>query len=528
MRSPDFRVSHVLPAPTHRAVQVTDETAQLMASAHENNYQSLEPTSASSSVDAAVLNGGTTKAEDSCGGDGIKRRKIAASRESSLPMMVLESLRQGEIEWAPHFQLHPFLICPEDPSSIRLDTPVRLLSPGSWKEPRFPPEMDQNSAANISTPSTSSCKPFAPFKFAELFAGVGGFRVGLEALGGECVFTSEISDPAKTIYKANFGDKEIAGDIRNIKAQDVPAHDILTAGFPCQPFTTAGNQKAFRDTRGMMFWHVLRIALSVRPRAMLLENVGGLLECEGGEVLKSILSNIAGVGYHVAYQIVNSRSILPQYRERLYFVCIRSDLVREGQDFQFPNLPDLKRVVREVLETDAATVEPYSLSPSMWDTIRASDYFKSHPGHKLVDLEGCSNTMRASYRKAWRLYSQFIPRADEGKLPRFYTPREVARLQGFPEAFKLVGDERMVYVCLGNAVAAPVIACIGGALLCYLEHGQCCKCDGDNFAFKCTLSLLTKSLPPSNVEALLGKQFRFPDQGGVERVSVQSVLSPSS
>ena len=175
----------------------------------------------------------------------------------------------------------------------------------------------------------------AKFRFVELFAGVGGFRLALDTLGGQCVFASELCLEARQTYYANFGATPIAlaGDIMEVEASDIPAFDVLTGGFPCQSFSRAGAQEGFSDPRGQLFFEITRLLNGCvpKPRAFILENVKQICELDNGEVLDIVLSTLRFSGYEVCWKVLNSKDFgVPQNRERVYFVGIRSDLLDEA------------------------------------------------------------------------------------------------------------------------------------------------------------------------------------------------------
>lgn len=294
------------------------------------------------------------------------------------------------------------------------------------------------------------------FTFAELFAGVGGFRVGIEAVGGRCVFSSEIDREAVSTYKLNHGDSgELYGDITELEVRDLPPHNLLCAGWPCQPFSRAGDQAGFQDVdRGHLFFEIIRCVQAARPRVLLLENVANVIKVEGGRVMASVLEELAGNGYKAFYRVINARAILPQQRERLYIVAFRCEegshaahpeeeeenarLRKAAAAFNWPELKVVPRWVREVLEEEVDLAE-YRLTEHQRSKVMASQDWAS--GRRVARLEGGARTLMASYKHSYHLYSEFVPVGDNTKeLPeelRFYTPRECARLMGFPEAFRV-------------------------------------------------------------------------------------------
>ncbi|KAK3241753.1 hypothetical protein CYMTET_48509 [Cymbomonas tetramitiformis] len=371
---------------------------------------------------------------------------------AEVPSTLAQLLRAGDIVWDAHFQLHKYIIR------------------GGAVEGR-------SSAVASCEGCHSLATAFSPaFRYIELFSGIGGFRLALDALNGRSVFSSEVLRYAIQVYQQNFGGVPPHGDIRHVGVLSVPPHDLLTAGFPCQPFTGGVDapRRAFRDPRGQLFWHVVRIATHHHPKAMLLENVPGLLTCENGLVFSAVCRALCEAGYDVHHQVVNSSLLVPQYRARVYIVAIRKDITSASTTpFSFPPIPDEHPTVAGILQEDCGK---YTLTERQWERVCGSPYFKEHPGSKLVQLDGISSTIRASYHSGYYAHSQFVaqePSEENGGRPRFFTPRECARLQGFPDHFQLDGiDESMQYTCVGNAVSPPVITAIAHALLLFLGYPE--------------------------------------------------------
>ena len=184
--------------------------------------------------------------------------------------------------------------------------------------------------------------------FIELFAGIGGFRCALDSLGAKCVFASELSSEAQETYAANFGDKP-HGDINEIDATLIPDHEILTAGFPCQSFSQAGQQKGLSDGNGRLFFEIIRVAKAHRPKALLLENVSNLLTLDGGQHWECIKAHLGDAGYFVHHKIINAVNYVPQNRPRLYIVCL-SKALANGDTFEWPEEPKCTETVRDILE----------------------------------------------------------------------------------------------------------------------------------------------------------------------------------
>jgi DNA (cytosine-5)-methyltransferase 1 len=308
----------------------------------------------------------------------------------------------------------------------------------------------------------------AKFTFIDLFAGIGGFRIAFERVGGRCVFSSEWDELAAKTYEANF-DEVPAGDITQIPAGDIPDHDILTGGFPCQPFSIAGvtkhkalgNEHGFKHpTQGTLFFDVARIIKEKRPRAFVLENVKNLLSHDKGRTIQIIIQTLEDeLGYHVYPNLLDARWLVPQHRERIYLIGFRDDI-----DFDLPPLPDLKPKFRDILEPDP---DPkYTLTDHLWKYLQ--DYAEKHRAkgngfqYGLTDFDGVSRTLSARYYKDG---SEILIPQGKGKNPRRLTPRECARLMGFPEDFKIVVSDTRAYKQFGNSVVVPVVQHIAGEMV---------------------------------------------------------------
>eukprot|EP00756_Hemistasia_phaeocysticola_P060691 Hpha_TRINITY_DN4248_c0_g1::TRINITY_DN4248_c0_g1_i1::g.186730::m.186730/K00558/DNMT1, dcm; DNA (cytosine-5)-methyltransferase 1 len=324
--------------------------------------------------------------------------------------------------------------------------------------------------------------PPAPgaFTFVELFAGVGGFGVGLEALGGRCVFASEIAPESREVYTANFphAAQNLAGDIWGVDPASIPEHDILTGGFPCQPFSALGLQPGLEDDRGQLFEAIVGVLKACRPKAFILENVPGLVEMEQGATLTIILDALKGAGYDVRWELVNARCLTAQVRNRIYIVGLRIEGGKEeGQGFQFPYIPDLEVRAADVLQTKEEAAreeggEEFELTPSQFDQLLKQSIWKPC---KLAWNDKQCNTLNSHYGvTVGKGNSQLVPQKHPHH-PRRFTPRECARLMGFPDSRFVLGCRGEVqgirawikaqYRMIGNAVSPPVIAVLGGAIL---------------------------------------------------------------
>lgn len=314
--------------------------------------------------------------------------------------------------------------------------------------------------------------PFPPksnpkFKFIDLFAGIGGIRLAFQNLGGECVFTSEWDTYSKKTYEANFGEVPF-GDITKIKENQIPDHDILLGGFPCQPFSIAGVSKknalgrahGFLDeTQGTLFFDVARIIKHKKPSAFLLENVKNLVSHDKGNTFKVIKETLKEIGYTIYFKVLDGKHFVPQHRERIIIVGFKNSIFNGKESFQFPEMGDKKFAIKDILESEVD--DKYTLSNHLWNYLQ--EYAKKHKakgngfGFGLTDLNGISRTMSARYYKDGA--EILIPQ--EGKNPRRLTPRECARLQGFPDNFVIPVSDNQAYKQFGNSVVMPLIQAVG-------------------------------------------------------------------
>ncbi len=318
--------------------------------------------------------------------------------------------------------------------------------------------------------------PFPPptkpkFKFIDLFAGIGGIRLAYQNLGGKCVFSSEWDKFAKITYEANYGEVPF-GDITQISEKSIPDHDVLLGGFPCQPFSIAGVSKknalgrkhGFLDeTQGTLFFDIARILEHKKPKAFMLENVKNLVSHDKGNTFKVIKNTLEELGYSVYYQVLNSKHFVPQNRERIFIVGFLKDIFNGEENFKFPKLPDANFAIREILEDE---IDPkYTLSDKLWNYLQ--DYANKHKakgngfGFGMTDLNGISRTLSARYYKDG---SEILIPQDEIN-PRRLTPRECARLQGFPDNLVIPVSDNQAYKQFGNSVTVPLIQAVGKQLV---------------------------------------------------------------
>ncbi len=301
------------------------------------------------------------------------------------------------------------------------------------------------------------------FKFIDLFAGIGGIRIPFEELGGKCVFSSEWDKFSQITYKANFNEKP-HGDITKIKSEDIPKHDLLVGGFPCQAFSQAGLKRGFKDTRGTMFFEIARILDYHKPKGILLENVKGLRGHDKGKTFKTIISILNELGYQtIETSVLNAKDFgLPQNRERIFIVAYLNYL-----HFQFPKPPMSKTKVGDILDKNVP--DKYTISSKMWKgaKIRKENNRKKGYGFgfSLFDKNSkYTSTISARYYKdgaeIW---------IDQGKKnPRKITPNEARKLQGFPRGFKIPVSDAQAYRQFGNAVPVPLIRAIAKEMVKHL------------------------------------------------------------
>lgn len=294
--------------------------------------------------------------------------------------------------------------------------------------------------------------------FIDLFAGIGGIRKGFESSRTKCVFSSEWDKYAQKTYQANYGDLPY-GDITQINAKDIPNHDILLAGFPCQPFSTIGKRQGFEHaTQGTLFFDVLRILKYHMPKMFLLENVQGLLTIQNGETFKIILNCLSEAGYDVYHELMNAKDFgLPQTRKRVIIVGFRKDL--NIKDFEFPKSAGKTTYINEILEDNPSG---YSISKHL----QQSYLFKKDDGRpQIVDKssEIQIKTFCASYHKIQRLTGTFVKGGETGL--RLLSELECKRLMGFPDDFKFPVSRTQMYRQIGNSVCVPMIRAVAKKML---------------------------------------------------------------
>lgn len=323
------------------------------------------------------------------------------------------------------------------------------------------------------------------FRFIDLFAGIGGIRLGFEKYGGECVFTSEWNDWSKKTYIKNFGDDHLfIGDIVPYPAEDIPDHDVLLGGFPCQPFSIAGVSKknslgrphGFEcTTQGTLFFDVARIIAAKRPKAFLLENVKNLVSHDKGNTFKVIVQTLEEeLGYYVHTKVIDGQRFTPQHRERILIVGFREKTAFSWDELQVPaEGPRLSSILHKTdgtepeipwdgdrfFDHDKQVIQPkYTLTPNLWSYLQA--YAEKHRaagngfGYGMVYPDSVARTLSARYHKDG---SEILVWQGKNKRPRRLTPRECARLMGFPDTFEIPVSDTQAYRQFGNSVVVPVI-----------------------------------------------------------------------
>jgi DNA (cytosine-5)-methyltransferase 1 len=319
------------------------------------------------------------------------------------------------------------------------------------------------------------------FNFIDLFAGIGGLRIGFDSIGGHCVFTSEWNRFAQQTYVANFRDNHpLQGDITQILTSEIPEHDVLLAGFPCQPFSIAGVSKKNSlgrshgfacEAQGTLFFDVARILKAKRPAAFMLENVKNLQNHDRGRTFDVIIRTLRDeLGYNVWYKVIDAKHFVPQHRERIVIVGFREKVPFSWEDLALPPKGGVK--LKSILHTEDGSEKPeqpytlgpaaavnckYTLTDKLWQYLKA--YAEKHKsagngfGYGLVTPNDVARTLSARYFKDG---SEILVYQGKRKNPRRLTPRECARLMGYPDSFKIPVSDTQAYKQFGNSVAVPV------------------------------------------------------------------------
>ncbi|MGN0694660.1 MAG: DNA cytosine methyltransferase [Lentihominibacter sp.] len=327
------------------------------------------------------------------------------------------------------------------------------------------------------------------FTFIDLFAGIGGFRLAMQDVGGLCVFSSEWDEAAKLTYFQNYGEVPF-GDITKpeIKALIPDYFDVLCAGFPCQPFSNAGLKRGIEDTRGTLFYHIAEILRDHRPKAVLLENVRGLISNDNGRTIQTILRTITRMGYkcNIPKDLIENGPVtrlknecskmvlsakdygVPQNRPRIYIVLWRDDV--EIDMFQYPEPENKITRVGMILEDDVP--EKYTISDRLWEghKRRKQDHKSKGNGFGYSLFNEESEYTSTLSRRYYKDGSEILIE-QKGRNPRKITPREAANLQGFPQSFKIHNSDTKAYQQFGNSVAIPVVKKISEQIVKQILEG---------------------------------------------------------
>ena len=318
------------------------------------------------------------------------------------------------------------------------------------------------------------------FTFIDLFAGIGGFRIALQNMGGECLFSSEFDAEAQRTYFNNYGEMPF-GDITKIDEKCIPDHDILCAGFPCQPFSISGKRLGFEDTRGTLFFDIARIAKEKQPAVLFLENVKNLLSHNKGETIKQMMSILDDIGYDAQIKLLNAaRYGVPQRRERVYIIGLRKDIVHDK--FVYPAPLDLPIYIEDIVDDNKKAVEEATIHRDdieFWSNdgreknalrpIRVGTVNKGGQGERIYSKKGVGVTLSAYGGGAGAKTGLY---KIDGKVRRL-TPRECARLQGFPEEFIIPINRNIAYKQFGNSVSINVLQCIVKSIINTKILNQC-------------------------------------------------------
>lgn len=311
-------------------------------------------------------------------------------------------------------------------------------------------------------------KTLSGYKFIDLFAGLGGFRLALESLGAECIYSNEWDKFAQEVYNDNFGDIP-EGDITQVDEKTIPDHDILCAGFPCQAFSISGKQRGFEDSRGTLFFDVARIVKEKRPKVVFMENVKNFAAHDNGNTLRVVKQTMEDLGYTFYQKVLNAVDYgIPQKRERIYMVCFRNDL--DVKDFVYPKGFSLQRHVEDFLIKDNS-IDVSNLIVERKDTymngadddtysdksIRLGIVNKGGQGERIYSTKGIAITLSAN---GGGVFSKTGGYLIDGKTRRLH-PRECARIMGYPDSYKMCKNMNQAYKQFGNSVVVDVLQYIG-------------------------------------------------------------------
>ena len=314
------------------------------------------------------------------------------------------------------------------------------------------------------------------YTFIDLFAGLGGFRLALESLGAECVYSSEWDEPVRKVYSDNF-DEIPDGDITQVDEKNIPDHDILCAGFPCQAFSISGKQNGFEDSRGTLFFDVARIVKEKQPKVVFMENVKNFASHDGGKTLDVVRATMENLGYTFFYKVLSAVDFgIPQKRERIYMVCFRNDL--NVASFNYPKPFELQKHVEDFLLSDENMVSHlYVDRPDTYfndkkdehysnKTIRLGIVNKGGQGERIYSTKGIAITLSANGGGVFSKTGGYLINGRTRKLH----PRECARLMGFPDSYIISDSPNQAYKQFGNSVVIDVLQLIAIEIANILEN----------------------------------------------------------
>lgn len=314
------------------------------------------------------------------------------------------------------------------------------------------------------------------FRFIDLFSGLGGFRIAFESLGGRCVFSSDIDVAARETYKLNFGEYPF-GDITQIDAKEIPDHEILCAGFPCQPFSIGGKRRGFDDTRGTLFFDVIRILKEKKTKAFFLENVSGITSHDKGMTIKVIESSLEELGYEISYKVINAKNVgYPQNRNRWYCIGVKKELINEEINLSkmFPQeCKNLKYTIDDLLEFDVNSdyniteIAEKNINTHLETFLESKRYDENHvlianeirKSRCNFRSDGISPCLTAKMGTGGNNIPVLVNKN------RKLTEKECLRIMGFPSDYKIKKNYMQSYKQIGNSVVVPIIEEIGKNLV---------------------------------------------------------------